>query len=392
MCNRCYMISYCSEEHEAIHRNSHSQICKAIRSVITYESFWDTYPNSEIWIETRKGILHQIRSCLSRDIHQYEIEMIFCAKSCYVCYRQANIKPCNICYAANFCDDDQLLFKIFHEKYCRELLLLLNMNIFHINGCTEKILFEDKYKFTKFSCVKSFHDTFTFINKYVGINEVPYLDLDPSELVFYWSLDQRIYSDYVSGPLTLYYALQESNLIPLPENAHKYIIHVIGANKIDIICLKIWHIFLHCIRQTKNLYIVFINSLNFESSDFGFVCSNCKRYKQKLYIKSVSEPYHDFVHLDSYEKPNVIILFEIECLSIEEWFDSVEAIIAQQCPLLLTANSENTVQENVNKIEIKTGINRNRIYRENKFRSYMPRRNDGTGEFYYRNLHFIMYS
>ncbi|XP_032678530.1 uncharacterized protein LOC116847541 [Odontomachus brunneus] len=339
-CNRCYMISYCSEEHEAMHRNTHSQICKAIG--------------------------------------------------------KTNIRRCNICYSANFCDDDQILFKKLHDKCCDELLQLLNINIAHINGHFEGILPEiKKSKFTKFPATAPFYDTFTFMKNYLpnySVLPAYELTLDHSILRFHFSLEQLIFSDNASDPLTLYNALQESNLISRLWYRIKYVIHVIDVNKTDITSLETWHIFLHLYRKIRELYIVFINSLNFESSDLGFVCSTCKTYKQKLYIRSVSEPYHDFVRLDSYEKPNVIILFQIEWLFLDTWSKPLEAIIAQECPLLLTAISENTVQECIDKIQKQTGTTRNRLHRENKFRGYMPYRNYMTGGFYYRNTHFIMFS
>ncbi|XP_032678537.1 uncharacterized protein LOC116847550 [Odontomachus brunneus] len=321
------------------------------------------------------------------------MEMILCAKTCSVCFRQANIRHCNTCHSANFCHDDQMLFEVLHKKCCYELLLLLKMNIARINGYMEETLFRDKYKFSTFPDAKPYNDTFTLINNYVPSNIPAHsLRLETSIPVFSWSLDQCIYSDYVSGPLTLYNALQESNLISLSKKKFKYIIHVIDVNKTDITYLKTWHIFLHLYRKIRELYIVFINSLNFESSDLGFVCSSCKNHKQKLYIRSVLEPYHDFVRLDSYEKPNVIVLFEIEWLFIEIWSKSLEAMIAQECPLFLTTVSENTVQECINKIQEQTGTTRNRLVKENKFRGYMPHRNYMTGGFYYRNAHFIIYS
>ncbi|XP_032685285.1 uncharacterized protein LOC116850757 isoform X2 [Odontomachus brunneus] len=100
--------------------------------------FWVTYRNPEEWIESRKEILQKILTTLSRCAYRYETEMIMCTKSCYVCFRQANIRLCSTCYSANFCDDYQILFNLFHKKYCDELLLLLNTNIAYINGCMKK--------------------------------------------------------------------------------------------------------------------------------------------------------------------------------------------------------------------------------------------------------------
>ncbi|XP_032685248.1 uncharacterized protein LOC116850740 [Odontomachus brunneus] len=364
-CNQCYMISYCSEEHQEIHKHSHLEICTAIATLITDESFWIACSNSEEWIKSRKTIL----------------------------LKQVNIKPCNICYSANFCDDHQELFNLKHKDYCNELLLFLVMKIADINGIMERIMCPT-IKFIKFPGAKPYDDIVTFIYNYMPTRnsfEIAVKSKFPNSTC-HWRLNHFIYSDYVSGPLTLYYALQESNLLSLPSISDKYIVHFIDAGRIDIMYLRSWHIFLHFFKNIKELYIVFIKSPKFESEDRVHTCSTCFYKKQKLYVKYVSEPYHDYVRLESFEQPNVIVLLETESILVGTWFKSITTIIAQECPLLLTTDSECTAQENVDKIQEETGATRNRLYRKNKFRGYVPYRNYETGGFYYRNEHFIMYS
>ncbi|XP_032685289.1 uncharacterized protein LOC116850761 [Odontomachus brunneus] len=390
-CNQCNMISYCSKEHQKVHKYSHLEMCNAITFVITDISYWDTYRNSEEWMESRQDVTVKILAVLSRETYRYETEMLIFPKSCYVCYKQINVQPCQICYSANFCNDHKILFHRNHTDCCAKLLLLLNMNITHINGSLKEIVSEYRHKFIKFPGAKPYDDIVTFINNYVFYRHLSILPNYTSNSTRLWHLKHYICSDFVSGPMTLYYALQESNL-SLPSNPSKYIVHLIDADIIDVISSQFWHIFLHFFKDIKELRIVFIKSPILESKYLGSVCSMCRRDGQKLHVTYVPEPYNDYVHLESFEQPNVIVLLETETVFVRTWFKSIKAVVAQNCPLLLTADSKSTVEGNVDKIQEETGISRRRLYRKNKFRSCTPYRNYITGGFFYRNAHFIMYS
>ncbi|XP_032685223.1 uncharacterized protein LOC116850727 [Odontomachus brunneus] len=393
-CNLCNLISYCSEEHKEIHRILHSEFCIAVARIITEKSFSDTYPSLEHWIASRDDILQRIQPNLSRYVYQYEKEMILCAKTCYVCYRQINVSPCNICYSANFCNDHQILCSVWkgHGKECVELLVLLNMNISDIINDKIETWINQNRKFSKFPYSKDFHDNITFINSYV-LSRDPYTHrkmLDDPNSTLAWTFEQYVYSDAISNPLTLFYALKESNILYDTMKTDKYIVHLIDANRKDVISLQTWHIFLHFSRRIKELHIVLIKSPIFESRDLGSVCSTCRTYGQKLYVKNVSETYYTYVRSESYEPPNVIIL-QTRISSMGTWLGSITAIIAQRRPLLLTADTEMTVKGNINKIEEVTGETKKRLYRKNKFRGCRPYRNYVTGGCCYRNAYFIMY-
>ncbi|XP_032685282.1 uncharacterized protein LOC116850754 [Odontomachus brunneus] len=212
-CIKCSMISYCCHEHQTLHKYWHLYICKSLARIISDKSNWNAYLNLSQWLISRKEIIIKI----NRLLPQHELEMITLAKSCFKCYRQINIKPCVICYSANFCDDHQMLFNIEHKDKCKELLLLLNLNIVYMKGNT---LCLSKLEFIKFPDARPYHNMITFINRYLVMES---LDNNQKKLYFpiqtFWSFEHYICSDYVSDPLTLHYALQESNLLFLPRTA-----------------------------------------------------------------------------------------------------------------------------------------------------------------------------
>ncbi|XP_032685256.1 uncharacterized protein LOC116850742 isoform X2 [Odontomachus brunneus] len=130
-CNKCYMVSYCSKKHEKIHEDSHLTSCKILTRIIGDKSDWNTCRDWRKWMESRMAI---VKIGFQNRLHEHDLEIVICAKSCFKCYRQENIKPCVICYSANYCDDHQMLFNLEHKNNCKELLLSLNINIACIKG------------------------------------------------------------------------------------------------------------------------------------------------------------------------------------------------------------------------------------------------------------------
>ncbi|XP_032685241.1 uncharacterized protein LOC116850738 [Odontomachus brunneus] len=324
-------------------------------------------------------------------MYPQDFELIICAKSCFKCYRQINLKPCVICYSANFCEDHQMLFNLEHKDNCKELLLSLNINI----ACIKDNILHfclGKLEFTKFPDARPYHNMITFINRYLVMENLDNIKKKLySPIQSFWTLEHYVCSDYVTGPLTLHYALQESKLLFLPRNDYIFIVHIIDASKTDVICLKVWHIFLHIFSNIKELYIVFIKSPIFDSCELGTVCSRCRNYNQKLYVENVSEPYHRYACLKSFKQPNVIIIQDTHLYMVGTWRESIPTIIAQKCPLLFTTfdiGELNYVREKMQEV---TGATRNQLYRKNKFRSYRPCKNRIINGLYYRNAHFIMY-
>ncbi|XP_032685247.1 uncharacterized protein LOC116850739 [Odontomachus brunneus] len=125
-CNKCYMVSYCSKKHQKIHEDTHLVFCRNLARIIRDKSDWNTCHDRRKWVESRMAIIIKIANIT---IYEHDLEIIIRAKSCFKCYRQINIKPCVICYSANFCDDHQMLFNLEHKDNCKELLLSLNINI-----------------------------------------------------------------------------------------------------------------------------------------------------------------------------------------------------------------------------------------------------------------------
>ncbi|XP_032685258.1 uncharacterized protein LOC116850743 isoform X2 [Odontomachus brunneus] len=161
-CNQCYMIFYCSENHERIHKDSHLNFCRNLAKIID-KSDWNLCGDLAKWLSSRSKILTKMTvRKMFKDV--IDINVIIFAKSCYKCHRQINLKPCIICFSANYCDDHQMLFNLEHKDICKELLLILNINI----ACMKSNLLHlclSKLEFTKFPDIRPYHNMITFINR-----------------------------------------------------------------------------------------------------------------------------------------------------------------------------------------------------------------------------------
>ncbi|XP_032685250.1 uncharacterized protein LOC116850741 isoform X2 [Odontomachus brunneus] len=172
-CNQCYMIFYCSENHERIHKDSHLNFCRNLAKIID-KSDWNLCEDLTKWLSSRTKIITKmtVRKMIKDSI---DINVIIFAKSCYKCHRQINLKPCIICFSANYCDDHQMLFNLEHKNICKELLLVLNINI----ACMKSNLLHlclRKLEFTKFPDARPYHNMITFINRCRKYNQKLYVE------------------------------------------------------------------------------------------------------------------------------------------------------------------------------------------------------------------------
>ncbi|XP_014471480.1 PREDICTED: uncharacterized protein LOC106742755 [Dinoponera quadriceps] len=385
MCDQCYMVSYCGGDHREVHRSSHTEICAAIKKLLKKESQWDACPlNLQDWIQLREEFLRSVKTELSRELMSHEVQMIRFAKSCLICHQQTNLYTCMICHSANYCVDHAEIFNSYHSYSCKELLLCLSLDIDLFHGMGSMM------KFTKFPnegrpCI----NMDTFVKHYVQRTHTS-RELDD------WHFPEYFYSDYASGPLTLYYGMEDTNLIDslnIPEDAC-YVIHIIDAKFVDRKYVLSWEIFLHLLRYKINgLKIVLIGSeLQNECNNMKF-CSRCNHmYSQKLSFESYHTSYHSYVASESYKQPNVIVGFEADLSNGEAWSESILKLREQNCPLLLTTKSKLKAERNINGIQEVLGTSLIPLYNDNnKFGSRRPWRDVETNYVYFRNSHLIIY-
>lgn len=381
-CDRCLMISYCCSLHKEMHFESHQLICITITKVTSEDEKWNTkrFDSLEEWIESQKEFRRIIQMDIARHLQLYEIEMFMCAKSCLICHRQINLKTCELCYSVNYCDDDTLEFRAQHSSNCYDLMLLLNLNIETLKDDVHNLYLEN-YEFPD---RLYFHDMTTFVDRYIDAKRLRSgKALTRSNAS--WKMEHYVYSDYVSGSLTLYEALTQPLSALVKE--HQFIVHIIGGSIVDVNSLPAWEFLLHMFPSIRKLYVVMIRpAVEFLSCEYGNLCATCISRHQKLYVQNVSESYRDYIKQMPFMRPSVIIRFQAVVNVDTTW---LKFLLNTNCPLLLTSDSRHkadTVYRTMNT----EGTGRLH-YRGNKFRSFRPYRDYETGGVCYRNAYIITY-
>ncbi|XP_032671178.1 uncharacterized protein LOC116844126 [Odontomachus brunneus] len=388
-CNQCHMISYCNSDHELMHNERHMQICEAMRNVsISHPQLWSISGiNLEEWVQTRKQLVRLIQFELQRDLQPFEVQMITLAKSCIICYRQDNLLHCLKCYSVNYCYDHQNLLADHYRFNCRNLELSFRVNI-ELN--LSPIIID---KFTEFPDENKFiDDMYAFISEFVS-TKYKLLFGPFSTSLFYISF---FYSDFVSGPLTLYYGIRKINRLDcIYKSDSCFVIHIINANLFDRKYLPAWELILHLLPNIKELKIILIGPiLRTESGDL-MVC-NIRCIQQYLNFETHRMLYHNYVDSECYKQPNVIIGFQADLSNWETLPETILKIKCQECPFLLTSKSKDTVDQNVNKIkEILKSPICDVLYLtyngKNKFSSYRPYRDYENGSVSYLNKYLTVY-
>lgn len=384
-CDQCYMVSYCSKGHREMHHSSHVEICAAVQKLLKKKSQCNTCPlNLREWIQSRKEFLSLIESELSRDLRSHEVQMIMYAKSCLICHRQTNLYTCTTCYSANYCSDHTEAFMSHCNTTCKELLLCLSldMELFHGLGST--------MKFNRFPHEsRPVVDMDTFVKRFVQRTHT-------SREVDDWHVPEYFYSDYASGPLTLYYGVQDAKLIDSLDIPDTCYVHVIDASYIDRQYVPSWEILLHLLNEVKALKVILIGPELHNECNVIDLCSKCNRfYSQRLSFESYNMLYHDYTSSESYKRPNVIIGFNVNFNDGKTWSEreTILKLRDQDCPLVLTAKSKLKAEQNINRIQEIFGTHLSPLYHDrNKFASRRPWRDIETINYvYFRNIHVTVY-
>lgn len=383
LCDRCCMISYCSEEHQAEHYAQHKSICESVAKLLGQESRYDTsrYDFFE-WVRSKEALVQAVKLDLGRQLLPYEAQMLMYRKACLICYQETGLRTCRQCYSADFCNKHATEFHAEHRSSCKELMLSLNLNIVALCPYVSTI----KLKLAAFpNARKPLRNTLSFISRYLSI---PMLYTKTS---MDWIEKQLIYSDYASGPLTLYHGLKKANVL-YSLRRELFVVHVIAANTVDDNSLPTWEILLHLIGDIEKLIVVMIGpELQFDSYDHK-VCHCCQRRNKKMSYECHSMLYHHYVSSPEYKRPTVIVGFQAELNNGETWSESIMALQAQGCPLLLTAKFPYQMQEDLIKIQFILGTNiRPVLETVNKFSALRPYRELRSNEIFYRNKYLTIF-
>lgn len=380
LCDRCNMISYCSEEHRRLHRPHHEELCILMTHMMNQDPGWYTRSLvSHQWIRIQKNLIKLAQTTLGRELMLYEKQMFMFAKSCFACYRRGNLQTCPQCISFNYCREHEQYFHVHSTIICEIMTLILKLDITALERRTWQIM---HVKFTTFPNKKKF-----FINLNAFCERYFRTRREDS----YWCVYDHTFADYVSGPLTLHHGLRSAKLFRPEEATDTFTIHIIAANHVDKRYFPAWELFLHILNKEIELVIVMIGpELQTEIIERD-VCSRCQITKKKLILRTYSMFYHDYVQSPTYKRPNVIIGFQADLNYSTLWTASITAMQFQKCPVLLTATSVFNIQKDINHIQAVLDASvKPIIITRNKFFSFRPYRDFELG-YVFRNKCLIVY-
>ncbi|XP_032668706.1 uncharacterized protein LOC116842927 isoform X3 [Odontomachus brunneus] len=374
-CGSCDMVFYCSTEHQIMHQSSHMEVCAVIPFARTenLESNARPFNSDDEWRSSRKTFMQGI---------------------------QMGLLTCRTCYSANYCDEHQWDFKEKHDFMCLNLLVHLNLNILRINNLIKS--YSHNVQFSKMK--EGFDNMTAFGNRYI---------VDQHQLSKDWNADCYVTSNYISAPLTLYYGLKEfANLFEETQiyrdeynfnrrlrRSYFFIVHIIDASSADVAGLPSWEIFLHICheftldKKIMELRVILVQpETDCDRNEYYNVCGRCVAANRKLYLGNARVSYDDYIRTQLYKEANIIIAFQAEFNAGSAPFKIFRATQDRKCPFFFTTASQNEAEEGIMKLEEVMTVPREHRSVKNKFCSYRPFRNYGTGEIYYRNAYLVVFS
>ncbi|XP_014480839.1 PREDICTED: uncharacterized protein LOC106747634 [Dinoponera quadriceps] len=384
-CDQCCLILYCNEEHKAEHRAKHAESCAILKQVLQEnpQEYMRSFSDWQHWIQSREKLLIAVAMKLCRPMEQYEKQMILWSKTCVVCYLQTELKTCQRCFSANYCDVHANAFRKKHnEALCSQLMLSLNIDIETIVDNVSPI----SYDFLSFINRNSyFEEMLEFCIEHILTRREENMD---------WIAKDYVLSDYLSEPLTIYFGFKQLYLL-LFIRTPVFVIHLLRTDSLDIRGLPAWEILLHLIPEIIELEIVMIISeLELYDPYICNLCNHCTRMNKKLSFYFIRMRYGNYaISSVRYKIPRVIFVFLVDFNKQNLLFELKELLINLPCPLFISFTHKQKAHNFI--INVKEALNMNiepELNRINHFSGLVPHKNKETGNTYFRNEYLIIYT
>ncbi|XP_024873306.1 uncharacterized protein LOC112455544 [Temnothorax curvispinosus] len=382
-CGSCRMIAYCGREHQKQHWKQHKSLCKAIQDALQEYNFNGCGKDSEDCDDKKLIFTRLVLRKLGRHLKLDEMQMFTYPKECLICHEKNDklLEDCQKC-AASFCKkhkDDTA-----HRDICAPLELGFHSDLLGTKKFNSPVeLLSDLKRVSDASTFQNMKDFVNALGNIQTDSEMPY-DILAAE-----------YSQYLTRPLTLLYAMRLLNYVPKGKDL---VIHVVGANYIEVVTLLTWRVLLH-LSETVMSFVIIMIGPDLKKIAPSRTCDKCK----SLGNKSVIFEYHDvlyenYVCKPSFVKPDLIVGFN---LSIEEhefdsskkiWASSIHAVAKQNCPFILTFFTLRYFEEGTKKMNTILGKEVDYLYSgKNPFASFRPHRILGPERVYYHNQYVVIY-
>lgn len=230
------------------HQSQHEDICKAIGKMSETRSIWSTRGMTEDeWLKHKKENLQAVRTLLCRKLKPYEEQMFLFAKSCGVCHQQQDLKNvCSICLHVSGCEDHKSTL-IAHDCVQLKISLLL-----HIYDFVEKqdVKISLSHLPSTMSEIVEHNNTEVIVDRFVR----------KERLEFNWKFSDYIYSEAISGPLTVTYTIHRIHPLSFFRQKETHVIHIIAGSLTDNQSLSAWEIPLHVLFPAAKITVIMIES------------------------------------------------------------------------------------------------------------------------------------
>ncbi|XP_032677172.1 uncharacterized protein LOC116846888 [Odontomachus brunneus] len=375
-CTDCYMISYCSDNHKMFHQQQHIDICQAVTKVNkNYNIRESDGMTLDEWILFKRNNVIKIQQELGRNLLLYEEQMFLFAKSCFMCYKQTNlVNTCVSCCSVDSCADHNLL-NFTHD--CKNLHISLALDIEYLMKAedVEKIRFDTSLKIDDIC-----DNTMLFVERFAKDREHTY-----------WSFYDFYYSDWASAALTLCCVMVDPKYCYLLQKKGTFVIHIIAGTLMNVNNLLAWEIFLHLLPRETILKITMIEpNLENRYRLISDTCTLCHSSDKILYAEYHNLSYEDYVINWEYDKPNVIIGYNIELNKLE--IQNIHKLNSQMCPLVLTVTTDNETSKIIQKLEEMPCVAQPFMFvTKNKYRSLRPYKSYATNTSFFHNENLIIY-
>lgn len=362
-CGNCRLVAYCSPQHQRAHWPLHRDFCKIVtkyaRRMGVEHIYEDAHNviNEDKWKEIKYNHMNKCEELLGRPLETNEKEMFLFPRTCQTCHEthSENLRTCADCHSVSFCCQQHL--RPNHNKYCKNLRLLVEINRYqNKHGICNPPLPE--------KILENYEQLPSDIRELLTVRM-----FGPRRAHQLGNVELAVLSDHASYPLTLLYAMQNGANIgdgPPLADRQSLLVHVVGAES-GIECDNIvkWDAFLlRLLPALRTLHIIFLglgleacgNSGTLATSEY--TSDICQRAgKQMICQFQPHTAYHDFCRGPEYCRPDIVCAFNAGLHrfagheSRDHWRQSLEYLVGQQVPLVITGFSLFDVQQDVARVK-----------------------------------------